>query len=297
MKNLLLVILLAFSLPALAQNVKTVGESEATAEATLKAIQAHYAKEIPGVKGNDFVNGSLNFSKGSREYNEFMTRRMGDDFDPLPGYPEAVSAGKKLWEKPFANGKTFAECFPNGGKDAAVPYPNVDAASGKVNTFEGALNKCLKDNGEKELEYNDMKTMGALSLHAKRMSEGAIIKMEVKSDAEKAAFARGKAIFYGRVGKFEQACAHCHIQKVAKVARSEELSPVIGQAAHWPTFRLDKATNGVGLITLQQRYFGCQRNTQVEKPIKQGSEASNDLEYFHTYLSNGLNMKFGVFRK
>lgn len=297
MKNLLLVMLMAFSLPALAENVKTIGESETTPEATLKAIQAHYSKEIPGVKGEDFVNGSLNFSKGSRDYNEFMTRRMGDDFDPLPGYPETLSAGKKIWETPFANGKKFAECFPNGGKGAATPYPNVDQASGKVNTFEGALNKCLKDNGEKELEYSDMKTMGALSVFAKKMSDGERVKVEVKTDAEKAAFARGKAIFYGRVGKFEQACAHCHIQKVSKVARSEDLSPVIGQAAHWPTFRLNKETGGVNIVTLQQRYFGCQRNTQVEKPIKQGSEQSNDLEYFHTYLSNGLTMKIGVFRK
>jgi len=297
MKNLLLVLLLAFSLPAFAENVKTVGESEATAEATLKAIQTHFAKEFPKIKGDDFVNGSLNFAKGSRDYNAFMTARMGDSFDPVPGYPETMAAGKKLWEKPFANGKTFAECLPNGGKGAAVAYPRVDPATGKVQTFEGALNQCLVAGGDKPLEYKDMKTMGALSVYAKKMSEGERIKMEVKTDAEKAAFARGKAIFYGRVGKFEQACAHCHIQQVSKVARSEDLSPVIGQAAHWPTFRLDKATDGVGIVTLQQRYFGCQKNTQVADPIKQGSDQSNDLEYFHTYLSNGLALKIGVFRK
>jgi sulfur-oxidizing protein SoxA len=296
MKNLLVILLLAFSLPAIADSVKTAGESETTPEATLKAIQAHFAKEIPGVKGDDFVNGSLNFSQGSRDYNAFMTARMGDNFDPVPGYSETMAAGKKLWEKPFSNGKTFAECLSNG-KGVAANYPMVDAATGKVVTFEGAMNKCLVDGGEKPLAYNDMKTMGALSVYAHKMSEGKRIKMEVKTDAEKDAFARGKAIFYGRVGDFEQACAHCHIQKVSKIARTEDLSPVIGQAAHWPTFRLDKATDGVGIITLQQRYFGCQKNTRVKDPIKPGSEASNDLQYFHTYLSNGLTMKPGVFRK
>lgn len=297
MKNFILVLLLAFSLPAFAENVKTIGESEATPEATLKAIQKHYSQVIPSVKGDAFVDGSLNFSKGSREYNVLMTARMNDDFDPMPGYPETMGAGKKLWETPFANGKKFTDCFANGGKGMAVEYPKVDQASGKVITSESALNQCLVANGEKPLEYKDMKTMGALSVYVRKMSDGERIKMEVKTDAEKAAFARGKAIYYGRVGKLEQACAHCHIQHVSKIARTEDLSPVIGQAAHWPTFRLDKSTDGVAIVTLQQRYFGCQKNTLVADPIKQGSAESNDLEYFHTYLSNGMHTKVGVFRK
>jgi sulfur-oxidizing protein SoxA len=297
MKNFILVLLLAFSLPAFAEGVNTAGYSEATPEATLKAIQKFFAKEFSEVKGDAFVDGSLNFSKGSREYNALMTARMHDDFDQPVGYPEAMAAGKKLWETPFANGKTFADCFPHGGKGAANDYPKVDPASGKVLTFEGALNKCLVSNGEKPLEYSDMKTMGALSVVARKLSDGARIKMEIKTDAEKAAFARGKALFYGRFGKAEQACANCHIQQASKVARTEELSPAIGQAAHFPVFRLDKVTDGLSLITLHQRYSGCQKNTLVEKPIKQGSDDSNDLEYFHTYISNGLPLKTGVFRK
>lgn len=297
MKNFILVLLLAFSLPAFAETVQTAGEAETTPEATLKAIQKFFAKEFPEVKGDAFVDGSLNFSKGSREYNALMTARMHDDFDQPEGYPQAMAAGKKLWETPFANGKKFADCFAHGGKGAANDYPKVDAASGKVLTFEGALNACLVSNGEKPLEYKDMKTMGALSVVARKLSDGERIKMEIKTDAEKAAFARGKAIFYGRAGKAEQACAHCHIQQASKVARTEELSPAIGHAAHWPVFRLDKTTDGLALVTLQQRYFGCQKNTLVADPIKQGSAESNDLEYFHTYLSNGLPLKTGVFRK
>ena len=65
MKNITLVLLLAFSLPAFAENVKTVGESEVTAEATLKAIQKHFKEIMPEVKGDAFVDGSMNFSKGS----------------------------------------------------------------------------------------------------------------------------------------------------------------------------------------------------------------------------------------
>jgi L-cysteine S-thiosulfotransferase len=297
MKNFILVLLLAFSLPAFAETVKTAGEAETSAEATLKAIQNHFKQEFPHVKGDAFVDGSMNFSKSSKEYNNYWMMRFVDDLDQPEEYTKAMDAGKKLWNTPFANGKTFASCFPNGGKGAAADYPKVDAATGRVVTFENALNKCLESNGEKPLEYKDMKTMGALSIIARKLSDGSRINIEVKTDAEKAAFARGKTLFYGRFGKAEQACAHCHIQQAGKVARTEELSPVIGHAAHFPVFRPNKATGDLAIISLQVRYEGCQRNTLVADPIKPGSADSNDLEYFHTYLSNGLPLSTGVFRK
>jgi L-cysteine S-thiosulfotransferase len=297
MKNFILVLLLAFSMPAFAEAVKTAGEAEPTAEATLKAIQNHFKQAFPNVKGDAFVDGSMNFSKSSKEYNNYWMLRFVDDLDQPEEYTKAMDAGKKLWATPFANGKTFASCFPNGGKGAAADYPKVDAASGKVITFENALNKCLESNGEKPLEYKDMKTMGPLSIIARKLSDGSRINIEVRTDAEKAAFGRGKALFYGRFGKAEQACAHCHIQQAGKVARTEELSPVIGHAAHFPVFRPNKATGDLAIVSLQVRYEGCQRNTLVADPMKPGSADSNDLEYFHTYLSNGLPLSTGVFRK
>jgi sulfur-oxidizing protein SoxA len=297
MKNITLVLLLAFSLPAFAARpVVTAGEAETTAAATLKAIQQHFMQTMPNVKGDDFVDGSMNFSKDSKQYNNFWMLRFVDDIDQPEEYTKAMAAGKKLWETPFANGKTFASCFPHGGKDAAADYPKVDAA-GKVITFEKALNLCLISNNEKPLDYGDMNKMGALSIHARKLSDGARIKMVVKTAAEEAAFARGKAIFYGRFGKADQACANCHIQHAGQVARTEDLSPVIGQAAHFPVFRPNKVTGDLAIVTLQNRYKGCQKNTLVEHPIKEGSDDSNDLEYFHTYISNGMPLSTGVFRK
>ena len=297
MKNFILVLLLAFSLPAFAgSTVETAGEAETTAPATLKAIQHYFQENTPHIKGDDFVDGAMNFSRGSKQYNKMWMDRMHDDFDQPESYAAAMAAGKKLWETPFANGKTFASCFANGGKGAAAEYPRVDA-SGKVVTFENALNQCLVTNNEKPLAYGDMKTMGAMSIVARSLSDGYRIKMDVNTDAEKAAFARGKAIFYTRAGNLEQACAHCHIKHASNIARTEELSPVIGQAAHFPVFRPNKATADLEVVTLHKRYEGCQKNTGVEKPIKPGSDESNDLEYFHTYISNGMPLSTGVFRK
>jgi len=298
MKKSILVLLLAFSLPALAEPVITAGYKEATPEATLKAIQQHFHQTMPHVKGDAFVEGALNFPNSSLEYNKMWIDRLADGaFDQPEEYAKVLATGKKIWETPFANGKKFADCFAHGGKGAANDYPKVDAASGKVITFEGALNQCLVSNKEKPLDYSDANTMGALSVHARRMSNGMRINIVIKTDAEKAAFVRGKEVFYGRTGKADQSCANCHIQHAGEVARTEDLSPIIGQAAHFPVFRPNPATGDLALITLQTRYAGCQKSTGVEKPIKQGSDASNDMEYFHTYISNGMPLSSGVFRK
>jgi len=296
MKNFILVLLLAFSLPAFAETVKTVGEVETTPEATLKAIQKHFSEIIPEVKGDAFIDGSLNFSKGAKEYYQTWHDRMNDSFDQPPEYAKAMADGKKRWETPFKNGKTFASCFPNGGKNVAGNYPKMDKYNNII-TFERALNDCLVSNDEPQLSYSDMNTMGALSIHARKLSDGSRMNIVVKTDAEKRAFQRGKDLFYARAGTSEQACAHCHIQQASKNVRSEQLSPVIGQAAHFPVFRPNRATGDLGVITLQQRYFGCQRNTGVANPIRQGSADANEMEYFHSYISNGMPLSSGIFRK
>lgn len=73
--------------------------------------------------------------------------------------------------------------------------------------------------------------------------------------------------------------------------RSELISPALGHATHWPVFR-----GGDTLVQLQNRYVGCFNSVRhVSAPA--GSEKINNLEYFHSYLSNGLPMQASVFRK
>jgi hypothetical protein len=70
MKKITLVLLLAFSLPALAEPVLTVGYEEKTPEATLKALQDYFHKKSPEIKGDAFVDGSMNYSEGERQIHD-----------------------------------------------------------------------------------------------------------------------------------------------------------------------------------------------------------------------------------
>ena len=245
-----------------------------------------YRSKFPDLKADDYSLGALNFSRDAKaQYDSMMD---------MPPWESTLARAKTAWETPFQNGKTFASCFPNGGRNVAGGYPQFDTSLGKVVTFEMAINRCLRDNGEAEYRYDDMKTMGLLSLYGRALSDGAKTDIKVEGPQALAAYEAGKRFFYARRGQLNFACATCHVGDAGKRVRREFLSPVIGQTTHWPLFRGEATPTD--LFTLQRRYAACSGLVR-SVPLALGSAEYNDLEYFHTYQSNGLPIKSGVWRK
>ena len=255
----------------------------ATPEQDRQALIKYYTQKYPNIKVDDYVYGALAFDADSKaQYNSIME---------FPPYESVLDEGRKMWETPFKNGKKYADCFPNGGKQIAGNYPQFDEAKGKVVTLHDAINNCRVANAEEALKVNDMKTMGTLTSYMRTLSDGMLMNVKIEGPKAMAAYEDGKKTFYSRKGQLNFACATCHVQNGGNYLRSELMSPVIGHAVHWPVFRA-----GDNLVTLQQRYQGC--FTQVRQvPPAQGSDMMNNLEYFHSALSNGLPMKASVFRK
>ena len=65
--------------------------------------------------------------------------------------------------------------------------------------------------------------------------------------------------------------------------RSELLGPALGQPTHFPIYRSKWGNMG----TLHRRYSGCNKQVRA-KPFKNQSDEYRALEYFHTYMSNGI---------
>jgi sulfur-oxidizing protein SoxA len=256
--------------------------AHATPEGDRKALLAMYKERFPKLKTQDYVYGALALNPDAKDQYESIMM--------FPPFVNDVDEGRVLWEKPFKNGKTFAGCFPNGGKNVAGKYPYFDDAAGKVVTFENAINACLKANGEPEFKYGS-REMGLVTSWAKSLSDGMKIDVKVKGPAALAAYEQGKAFYYQRRGQLNFSCATCHVDNGGKFIRSEQLSPMVGQAAHWPEFRA-----GTELVTLQGRFRQCNKQVRAE-PLEFNSEAYNNLEYYLTYMSNGLPMQTPVFRK
>jgi sulfur-oxidizing protein SoxA len=267
----------------LAAMLATLGlAAQATPEKDYKELMKHYKMMFPTIKPADYIYGALAYSPDAKaQYDSIME---------FPPFTMDMEEGQKLWETPFKNGKTFASCFPNKGKNAAAKYPYFDDKAGRVVTFENALNDCLKSNEEAELKYGG-RELGLLSAHAKSLSNGAKVDVKVKGAGALAAYEKGKQYYYERRGQLNFACSTCHIDNVGKRTRSEELSMLVGHASHFPVFR-----DGTTLVTLQTRFRQCANNTRMPK-LEFNSEEYNNLEYFMTYMSNGMKMITPVFRK
>ena len=130
--------------------------------------------------------------------------------------------------------------------------------------------------------------MGVVVSYLRSLSDGQKVAVRVPAAGE-ARFEQGRRLYYSRTGQRNYACASCHVIGVGKRFEDTPLSPAIGQATHWPVIRKGEP------VTLQERFREC-LELMGAAPFPAGSEELNNLEYFLTYLSNGLPMAANPWR-
>ena len=192
-----------------------------------------------------------------------------------------LEAGKKVWERKFKSGRTLAACFPNGGRRVAATYPQYDPRLKRVITLEMAVNQCFKTHNEPLLDQGEA-DMARVTAYLRSLANGQKIAMRMPTAAEER-FEQGKRLYFTRMGQRNFACASCHLQGAGKRYGDAPLSTAIGQATHFPVIR------GGAAVTLHSRMRQC-LELMGAAPFAAGSEELNDLEFFLTYLSNGLRV-------
>lgn len=276
-----LVILIACTLGVAAGSVANGAPQD-----DLNALREYFKQRFPKVQFNDYVNGVYALDEDRRaawqEFEEFS-----------PPYEDAVEYGKQLFNKPFANGKTYASCFPKGGIGIRQNYPQFDPASGTVKTLEGEINECRVKNGEQALPWKK-DDIAAISAYMGFTSRGKVIDVKIPNDPRALEiYERGKHHFYAKRGQLNFSCADCHVYNAGNMIRADMLSPALGQVSHFPVWRKKWADGGsgptAGLGTLHRRYEGCNKQVRAQ-PFKAQSDEYKSLEYFHTYMSNGLKV-------
>ena len=222
----------------------------------------------------DFQDGPMSWYKPSRaqfaEINEF------------PPYEIPLDDGKALFNKPFANGKTYSSCFP----DPAIKqnYPYYDTKRDEIVTIGMAVNECRVKNGEKPLKYGKGDIAKIIAYLAYK-SRGKRINIKIPSANAAKAYEAGKKLFYKQRGYLAISCNECHVKSAGKRIRAEALSPALGSTTEMPVYRIKWG----GLGTLQRRLVGCIKDTGSEKP-KMQSKPVKELAYFLTYMSNGMKL-------
>lgn len=248
------------------------------------AFQNYYFSKFPDTPREDFINGVYSISKELRE--QWL------ELEDFPPYEIAIDEGKELFETPFANGKTYAGCFENDGIEVRQNYPYFDLEQGQVITLEFAINQCREANGEEPLPYRKG-DIAAISAYMAYTSRGQTIDVEIPDDPRAlAAYEMGKQYYYTKRGQLNFACSDCHVVSSGTKLRSETLSPALGNTSHFPVYRLE--WNEIG--TLHRRFVGCNQQVRA-KPFKPQSEVYRNLEFFLTYMSNGLKFNGPGVRK
>ena len=249
--------------------------SSASPEDDLKAFRGYFMERFPNVPLDEFANGVYAIDAASREQWEAI--------EEFPPYEIAIEEGEEIFNTPFKNGKTFASCFRNGGIGIKSDYPYFDTKSGKVKTVELEINECLKKNGEKSLKYKKGK-LASLSAYMSYTTRGQMIDIKIPHDQRALdAYKHGKQFYYARRGQLNMSCAHCHVDNAGNKIRADLLSPALGHLSHFPVYR----SKWGGLGTVHRRFGGCNKQVRA-KPFKAQSAEYRDLEYFLTYMSNGI---------
>ena len=243
--------------------------------ADARAFRNYFVDKFPNVKLDDFANGPYSL-------NEDM-RRQWEEKEQFPPYEFSLEAGKELFAKPFANGKHYADCFADQGIGIRQNYPQFDEKTGQVITLELALNQCREANGEKAISYTG-DDMAALTAYMAFTSRGKPFDIKIPDDSRALeAYENGKRYFYSRRGQLNFSCATCHVQNPGERLRAEVLAPALGILNAMPIYRSEWG----GMGTTSRRFITC--NSQVRGvPLEPQAEEYRDLEYFLSYVSNGL---------
>ena len=267
--------LIAIAILAGAAQPLLAADAASNPKAEFKAFRDYFTNRFPKVALDDFVNGPYSMDEG--------LRKQWKAIDEFPPYDFVVDKGKQMFATPFKNGKTYGDCFPNKGVGVRQDYPRFDAKSGQVITLDVALNNCREANGEKPFDYNK-DDMAALTAYMAFTSRGKPMNITIPSDPRAlAAYTKGKEYFFTRRGQLNFSCASCHVQNPGNHIRTEVLAPALGIMNAMPIYR---STWG-GMGTVSRRLRTC--NSQVgATPLPGESEEYRDVEYYLSYMANGL---------
>jgi sulfur-oxidizing protein SoxA len=291
MLNAMLAVLLVLPLGAL-----TVHAAQTDPVADIKQSREFFKKRFPTVALEDYADGLYALPM----FADYREQWLG--FKDLPPYEIGLENGKKTWGTPFGNGKTFAGCFKNGGKNIAQGYPYWDKTAKRLHTVEHDLMDCARRNNadlkfltaDLDRDQAARVQLAELSAYFYSMSRGQPIKPDVDltdPDARKA-YEEGKKFWWSRHGQWNFACASCHVDLAGKnLGGNQPLSAALGHTTAWPAQRLEWGR----IETLHFRYATCLSQVRA-KPPKQGSPIYDNLELYEKIISSGLPLKAPAMR-
>jgi sulfur-oxidizing protein SoxA len=220
--------------------------------------------------------------KSGVEFTGESARKLQEDDFANPGMLW-VERGAKMWRDPAGSGKACAGCHDDAAKSmkgVAARYPRFDPGADRVVDLEDRINLCRQKNQQMTPLARESDELLALTAYVASQSRG--MPLAVTIDAKsRAAFERGRAQYFTRIGQMNLACTHCHDRNWGRKLAAETVSQGHGNA--YPGYRLEWQSLG----SLERRIRACYYGVRAEMPPN-GADILLDLELYLGWRASGL---------
>ena len=251
-------------------------------EEDIATFQGYFQKRFPDVELTAYQDGVNSLP-------QYEHRRANwEILMEFPPYEPEMDIAHEEWAKPFANGKTFADCFADNPPGNQYPY--YDAETDDLRTVEGDINACLEANGEEPIENLKNGKIARLVAAYKEQFNGQPMAVDVSSDGAKAWYEKGKKFYWTKRGQLNFACADCHVHSAGSSIRGDVLSAGLGHTTGFPVYRTKWAVAGKPWGTVHRRYDGCNKQVRA-KPFKPQSAEYKALEFYEAVMNTGVPVK------
>ena len=249
------------------------------------------------------VTTSGAFAQGSAADEIARYRQMLQDGNPAE---LVVARGEELWkQKRGPKQASLEQCDLGLGagvvKGAYARLPRYFADTDQVMDTEARLVHCMVtlqgiERGEAvKSPYSGagqrQTDIESLTAYVVEQSRGMPVEVPQQHPKERAAYERGKQLFYMRAGPYDFSCATCHGVTGQRI-RLQDLPNISGNKADaqrafttWPAYRVSQGA----LRTMQWRLNDCFRQQRWPEPVFI-APATIDLTTFLGVNANGAKM-------
>ena len=218
-------------------------------------------------------------------YRKGETQRLQTDDFENPAFVAVEQAIDEFEHVNGTEGKSCSACHADVSefKGLRAGLPRWDENLGKPENMEMIINECRTDRMGADAWKWDSPQMLGMAAYVGLQSRGMTV--DVQTDGPMSDWAaKGKDLYYQRVGQLDMACAQCHEDNAGNMIRADHLSQ--GQINGFPTYRLK--WNGLG--SAHRRFKGCMKNIRAI-PFKVGSDEFLALELYVTSRGEGLSVE------
>ena len=224
--------------------------------------------------------------KSGAEFMGASTQAMQRDDTQNPGMLW-VSDGEALWHaKAGRSGKSCASCHGDARtsmRGVAARYPAFDTRSKLPLNLSQRIDQCRQTRQGAAPLKAESKELLSLESYVAYQSRG--MPVNPPPDARlKASTARGKQLFFQRIGQLNLSCAQCHDSHWGRRLGSALIPQ--GHANAYPIYRLEWQ----GMGSLQRRLRNCMIGMRAES-FSYGSPEFTALEIFLMWRARGMPME------